>query len=163
MKQTTNKQSSCEAIKQTNNHNHGSICTLTLPRAVCVSVTANIPSGSTIACTTPAHHLVTAGVSNWGGYALAAAAAAVHRASPPSCGGDAAARAAAARAAAVSYYLVVPTEEEERSLSATVSSSGARDGITGADDGSVDGMPLETHLGVLAELRAIFADSTPVL
>ena len=35
------------------------------------------------------------------------------------------------------------------------SAAGAVDGITAAGDGSCDGMPLETHLALLDELRAI--------
>jgi hypothetical protein len=35
----------------------------------------NVPNGDAIACVTPANHLVAAGVSNWGAYALVAALA----------------------------------------------------------------------------------------
>jgi hypothetical protein len=35
--------------------------------------------------------------------------------------------------------------------------AGVRDGISGARDGSVDGLPLEAHLAQLARLRAVVA------
>ena len=117
------------------------------------AVRVHIPNGDTIACAVPAHHLIAAGVSNWGGYGLAAAAAVLstRRANAGALddddAGDGSVGAVDPRA--------VATVEEEASLSAAVVSSGARDGITCALDGSVDGMPLAVHLALLAEIRAV--------
>jgi hypothetical protein len=43
-----------------------------LPRAL---IAADIANGEAIACVTAAHHLIVAGVSNWGGWGLLAALA----------------------------------------------------------------------------------------
>jgi hypothetical protein len=48
-------------------------------------------------------------------------------------------------------------QSQEKELSEVVARAGARDGITSALDGSVDGMPLDTHLSVLLELRAVLS------
>jgi hypothetical protein len=40
-------------------------------------------------------------------------------------------------------------------LSRAMCAAGAGDGITGARDGSVDGLPLSVHLGVLGALRGV--------
>lgn len=110
-------------------------------------VRAHIRNGPLIASVTPADALVTAGVSNWGGWALVAAV-------------EAAVRLGAAPAGApppppglpLGGLLTPPATE--RAIAAAMVGAGVRDGISGACDGSVDGMPLETHLGVLEALRA---------
>lgn len=101
------------------------------------AIRKNIPNGEKIACATAAGHLVTAGVSNWGGWGLVGAVEAILREQGKS----------------VPEGALLPTEEEERRLADAMIASGARDGITGEMDGSVDGMPLERHLEVLASLR----------
>jgi hypothetical protein len=72
-------------------------------------VRATVPLGDVIACTTPCSHLITAGVSNWGGYGLAAACAVL-----------------AEQAGAVGTHFAIPTRAEEESLFAAISSAGAR-------------------------------------
>jgi D-glutamate cyclase len=111
-------------------------------------VTVHIRNGPLIACATPADALVTVGVSNWGGWALVAAAEAVAREEAPQRlppglrpGG------------------LLPDEAAERAVAAAMIATGARDGITGALDGSVDGLPLDAHLGVLASLAAVLVDA----
>jgi hypothetical protein len=106
------------------------------------AVQAHIPNGQLIASVTTCDALITAGVSNWGGYGLVAAAEVLLKASA----GD---------SQSVDRQIdLVPTADEERAVAEAMICSGARDGISGALDGSVDGMPLETHLAVLGELRA---------
>jgi hypothetical protein len=79
-----------------------------------------IPNAQQIACVVPADHLIVAGVSNWGGYALAAALALV-AALEGRFGGD--------RLAAVNACVVTETQEME--LIDRIVDAGARDGITG--------------------------------
>ena len=50
---------------------------------------------------------------------------------------------------------LLPTENEEKNLVCAMNASGAADGITGERDGSVDGMPLSTHLKVLDQIRTL--------
>ena len=104
-------------------------------------VHAHIPNGATIACVTPADAVLVAGVSNWGGYAIAAAVelltleAWVHggSAQPPP-------------------PRLLPSAPIERSISAAMAAAGVRDGVSGSLDGSVDGMPLDFHLRVLERI-----------
>lgn len=111
------------------------------------SVQAHIRNGEKIACAIPCDHLITAGVSNWGGWGLVAAVEALAR-----LGGEEGEAVAAALAGGAS---LLPSEAEEVTLGDAMIASAARDGITGACDASVDGMPLSTHLRVLASLRRI--------
>lgn len=128
------------------------------------AVVAHIPRGATIACAIPADNLITAGVSNWGGWGLAAAVEALLRCPGPTAAAAAgsssddirAAAGAAVAAAPVGFLL--PTAAEERAMAEAMIAAGARDGITGALDGSVDGAPLEVHLAVLQEMRAVLSD-----
>lgn len=53
---------------------------------------------------------------------------------------------------------LLPTDAAERRIAAAMEIAGARDGITGAGQGSVDGMPHSLHLGVLAQLRTLLVD-----
>ena len=70
---------------------------------------------------------------------------------------DGAREAVDASAAAHLARLVTDTDAARRTLLAC-SEAGAVDGITGAAGGSCDGMPLEAHLAVLDELRALALD-----
>jgi hypothetical protein len=140
------------------------------------AVRAHIPRGATIACVVPADNLITAGVSNWGGWGLCAAVEALlrHKVSDktaniaPEASSPGSPMRTRRRPSdgcidfAVQYLVqgqppgfLLPSEEFERSVAQAMVAAGARDGITGALDGSVDGMPLETHLGVLTRIRAV--------
>jgi len=121
------------------------------------AVRAHIPRGDTIACVTPADHLITAGVSNWGGWGLVAAVEATLRQRAVDAG-VAALPPVWAELVARPPGALLPSETQERALAEAMVAAGARDGITGALDGSVDGMPLDTHIAVLAELRSVLAD-----
>jgi hypothetical protein len=94
-----------------------------------------------IACVVPADHLIAASVSNWGGYALAAGAALVR---------------ASQQQDAVKEWVekCLPTEEEEIALLDRCVAAGCRDGVSGKVEATVDGMPLETSLQCLRDLRA---------
>jgi hypothetical protein len=113
-------------------------------------VRLHIPKGEEIGCVVPADHLVVAGVSNWGGWALAAAVAIVD-----------ADRAAAARSAAAAeaeplrydVESVLPSDDAEGVLSDVMNDAGARDGISGAAGRSVDNLPFDVHLGILRSIR----------
>ncbi|KAG5187246.1 hypothetical protein JKP88DRAFT_161883, partial [Tribonema minus] len=107
-----------------------------------ILASAAVPSAELITCVTPADHLIVCSVSNWGGYALAAAAAAV------ACVRGAVAGPAEAAAT------MLPDEAQETAMLTRMVEAGARDGITGAAELSVDGMPLEASLQVLRDLRA---------
>ena len=79
--------------------------------------------GDDTASVVPAHHLVVAGVSNWGAYGLAAYLSLL-----------------------AGRSLGHTSEEEERMLRAMVA-AGAVDGITGEATPTVDGLPLALHTG----------------
>ena len=81
---------------------------------------------------------------------------------PEAAAGDTAAAAVASLPSAILSLLrsqppgfLLPSREDEIAVAAALSAAGARDGITGALDGSVDGMPLSRHLAVLDALRAV--------
>ncbi len=79
----------------------------------------------------PAHHLVVAGVSNWGAYGLSAYLSLL-----------------------TGRFLGHTSEEEERVLRAMVE-AGAVDGITGEAAPTVDGLPLTLHTGWVQCLGAL--------
>jgi hypothetical protein len=109
---------------------------------VLLQVRAHIKLGEKIACTTTCDHLIVASVSNWGGYALVAAMALVaeERGLLSSCQ-DAVAR-------------MLPSIEEETHLHGKLVEMGVVDG-TNREAWCVDGMPFDTSMRVLEELRAI--------
>lgn len=116
-----------------------------------------IADGDKIGCVVAADHLIAASVSNWGGYALAAAAA-LARADArmtENLTSDAAAD-ADANALLINDYVqrCLPTEQEEIELLARCVAAGCRDGVSGKVEATVDGMPLETSLQCLRDLRA---------
>jgi hypothetical protein len=74
-------------------------------------------------------HLVVAGTSNWGAYGVIAALEAL-----------------AARA-------LLPSAEEERAMVQACVDAGAVDGITRRPEPTVDGLPLDAHVGILELLR----------
>jgi D-glutamate cyclase len=87
------------------------------------------------ACRISTGSTIIAGVSNWGGYALGASVASLR-------GG----------AAAVETW----TPDRMRTvIEAMVNEAGAVDGVTKRREATVDGLPLETELGMLDEIHAI--------
>ena len=90
-----------------------------------------------IACRVATDWTLIAGVSNWGGYALALAVSAL-RGMP--------------RAAAEWNC-----EGQRNLITAMIRDAGAVDGVTKLREASVDGLPLETYLQGLANLRREFS------
>lgn len=114
---------------------------------VCRRVAAHITYGETIACATSTTYLVTAGVSNWGGYALCAALAVQHRVEGK---GE----------SEQCHALLTSVEEQSAVLHATVV-AGAVDGITAQAHMSVDGLPFDPdHISVIESVADAVA---PVL
>jgi len=108
--------------------------------------TSAIPNAALIACVVPTTHLIVASVSNWGGYALAAATAVV---------------ASNRQGCPVGPLLerCLPSEQAERAMCARIVEAGARDGVTGQLACMVDGMPLDTSIAILNELRVAASEA----
>ncbi len=123
----------------------------------------HVANGAAIGCVVPAHAVLVASVSNWGGYALSHALAllAWDRGQPTrSCANSYSGRGAAASSAADSppsaaAYLdgMAPDATAVRRAIVAANAAGAVDGITANAGGAVDGMPLEKQCAVVNELR----------
>jgi hypothetical protein len=108
-----------------------------------------ISNGEKIGCVVAADHLIAASVSNWGGYALAAAVALAHTQKTNNSKEEDAAK---------WIERCVPSEQEEIALLDRCVAAGCRDGVSGKMEATVDGMPLETSLQCLRDIRnAAFA------
>ena len=106
-------------------------------------IARHIANGAAIACATPAQHLIVAGVSNWGCYALLAALALLR----PDW-----------RAAMLAAL------DEERAAAALremVQSGPAVDGVTQVQALTVDGLSPEVHRAKLRAIRALAEKSEP--
>lgn len=91
--------------------------------------------GARIACRVPTDWTITAGVSNWGAYALAAAVAYLR-----------------GQGAVLAEW----TDDCEKSvLAALVEQGAAIDGMTRRRELTVDSIPLEQHLAIWAEIRQV--------
>jgi hypothetical protein len=98
---------------------------------------AHVAHGETIACATPADHLIVAGVSNWGAYALIGALAVIRddwRATLIEC---------------------LDPERDGAILQAMVTDGPAVDGVTRQRTLTVDSMPAEVHHAKLRAIRAM--------
>ena len=105
-----------------------------IPRSLIVQ---HVAHGETIACVTPAQHLIVAGVSNWGAYALIGALAALHkdwRRTLLSCLDETLDRAV---------------------LEATIQHGPAVDGVSRLPTPTVDNLDIATHHGVLRKIRTL--------
>jgi hypothetical protein len=96
------------------------------------TIRKNIPNGGRVACRVPADHLIVAGVSNWGAYALAAGVRRL-RAAPPD----------------LSLYDVA---REEELLRLMVEAGLLVDGVTGEPTATVDGLTFERYGQVLRQV-----------
>ena len=113
----------------------------------------HIPLGATIGCVTPTSHLIAAGVSDWGGYALAAAIVLATEHHESLDGGRRSVDTAAARARRAA---ALPTVEGQRAVLRAAVDSGARDGTTGEREMSVDGFTFDAeHAAVIAEVASL--------
>ena len=98
---------------------------------------AHVAHGETIACATPADHLIVAGVSNWGAYALIGALAVIRddwRATMIGC---------------------LDPARDGAILQAMVNDGPAVDGVTRQRTLTVDSMPAEVHHAKLRAIRAV--------
>jgi hypothetical protein len=116
-----------------------------------------IADGDKIGCAVAADFLIAASVSNWGGYALAAGAAVVR------------ARDEASKDASKPLETVLkewvdeclPSDDDEVALLNRCVAAGCRDGVSGLMEATVDGMPLETSLQCLRDLRVAALSAKP--
>jgi hypothetical protein len=108
-----------------------------LPREL---VALHVDHGETIACVTPARHLIVAGVSNWGAYALLGALAAL-------------------RPDWRERLLVCLDERLDQAiLEATVNNGPAVDGVSRLRTMTVDNLDMTLHHSKLREIRALVRD-----
>ena len=105
-----------------------------LPREL---IAQHIDHGETIACVTPAQHLIVAGVSNWGAYALLGALAAL-------------------RPDWREQLLACLDEKLDKAvLEATVNNGPAVDGVSRLRAMTVDNLGLSVHHSKLREIRTL--------
>lgn len=105
-----------------------------IPRSL---IAQNVDHGETIACVTPAQHLIVAGVSNWGAYALIGALATLRRDWYPK-------------------LLSCLDETLDRAiLEATVNYGPAVDGVSRLRALTVDNLDLAIHHGKLRGIRTL--------
>src|SRR5580658_5823582 len=105
-----------------------------LPRSL---IGAHVAHGEAIACVTPASHLIVAGVSHWGAYAL--------------LGGLAVARADWRQA----LLACLDPGLDQAILAATVRDGPAVDGVTRQQTLTIDSLDCATHHAVLEAIRAL--------
>jgi hypothetical protein len=97
----------------------------------------HVAHGETIACVTPADHLIVAGVSNWGAYALIGALAVLR----PDWRG--------------SLLGCLDADMDGAILRATVHDGPAVDGVTRTQGLTVDSLPADVHHAKLRAIRAV--------
>jgi hypothetical protein len=95
-------------------------------------IARNVPNGERIACRVPTDHLIVAGVSNWGAYALAAGVAVLRRQRLP-----------------VSLFDV---ERERELLRIMVEQGPLVDGVTAKQTITVDGLPFDDYVEPLRRI-----------
>lgn len=98
-------------------------------------VVANIPNGDLIHCRVPADHLIVAGVSNWGAYALAAGVYVMRGIQPPAG--------------------LFDPDRERAILEVMVKAGPLVDGVTGKQTATVDGLTWEDYVKPLVRLGEI--------
>ncbi len=101
------------------------------------TIVKNIPNGDLIHCRVPTDHLIVAGVSNWGAYALAAGVLVLKGITPPP-------------------DLFDPDREREI-LEVMVREGPLVDGVTGEQTATVDGLTWEEYSKPLVRMREILA------
>lgn len=99
------------------------------------TIVKNIPNGDLIHCCVPTDHLIVAGVSNWGAYALAAGVYVLRGVKPPP-------------------DLFDPDREREI-LEVMVREGPLVDGVTGQQTATVDGLTWDEYAKPLVQIRDI--------
>lgn len=99
------------------------------------TVVKNIPNGDLIHCVVPTDHLIVAGVSNWGAYALAAGVFVLRGVTPPPD--------------------LFDPETELRILEVMVKEGPLVDGVTGKQTATVDGLTWDEYVKPLIAIRDI--------
>lgn len=99
------------------------------------TIVKNIPNGDLIHCRVPTDHLIVAGVSNWGAYALAAGIYVLRGVKPPA-------------------DLFDPDREREI-LEVMVREGPLVDGVTGQQTATVDGLSWDEYAAPLIRIRQI--------
>jgi hypothetical protein len=99
------------------------------------TIVKNIPNGDLIHCRVPTDHLIVAGVSNWGAYALAAGVFVLKGVTPPA-------------------DLFDPDREREI-LEVMVREGPLVDGVTGKQTATVDGLTWDEYVKPLIRIREI--------
>jgi hypothetical protein len=102
------------------------------------TIRKNIPNGGLVACRVPTDHLIVAGVSNWGAYALASGVR----------------RLRGMRSEPALYNL----NREYELLQLMVETGPLVDGLTGESNPTVDGLPFEKYAEVLRQLGELELD-----
>ena len=110
-----------------------------------------ITNGDKIGCVIAADHLIAASVSNWGGYALAAAISLAH-VQKEGTGKD---------TETIKNWVdrCLLSDQNEIDLLNRCVDAGCRDGVSGKMEATVDGMPLETSLQCLRDIRKAAMDA----
>lgn len=99
------------------------------------TVVKNIPNGHLIHCRVPTDHLIVAGVSNWGAYALAAGLFVLREVKPPPD--------------------LFDSDAERRILEVMVEAGPLVDGVTGKQTATVDGLTWDEYAEPLVRIRGI--------
>ena len=119
---------------------------------------SSIPRIDSIACIVPTDYLLVSSVSNWGGYALAAASALLFAYQQAKCDigqkdGDEAKYKIGDLESILK--LCLPSAAQEKRMCERMIGAGARDGVSGRMELSVDGMPLQVSFDLLNRLRNV--------
>jgi D-glutamate cyclase len=99
------------------------------------TIVKNVPNGDLIHCRVPTDHLIVAGVSNWGAYALAAGIYVLRGLKPPAG--------------------LFDPDRERQILEVMVREGPLVDGVTGQQTATVDGLTWEEYAKPLIRIRAI--------
>jgi D-glutamate cyclase len=117
-----------------------------------------ISNGKKIGCVIPADYLIAASVSNWGAYALAAAAAMARaQQQQHQLSNNSTTTSLPNNILTTWLELCVPTVQDEMELLRRCVVAGCRDGVSGKMEATIDGLPLETSMTCLQEIRQTVA------
>jgi hypothetical protein len=115
-------------------------------------VRKHVNHGDKIACVVPADALITAGVSNWGGYAVSFALYLLFRNQQP--------LAPSSDAAVARLHAVLPTADFELRVWKQIVAVGCVDGVTRGTAKFCDGLDFDVHASLISSLRTV-VDSHP--